>query len=150
MLPATHRPSPPEPVRAPAVAGASEATRSRDAIRLLGAGGALLTQALLLGQLARVEWAQEQDRLLRMLAVTLIGFACLLCLLLSGGALLLVLCWETAYRIPAVIGLVGLFGLGTGIAWRRFQALSALGDGSFAATQEELTADMAMLRGARP
>lgn len=113
---------------------------------LRSAGGALVTQATLHGQLARVEWAQEKSRLLRMHLVTLLGFACLLCVMLLAGALVLAASWETAYRIPAVTGLMILYGAGVGVAWRRFQALSALGDHSFAATRAELAADLELLR----
>jgi uncharacterized membrane protein YqjE len=118
-----------------------------DAIRVLrSAGKALFSQAALHGQLAGVEWAEEKQRWLKMLAVTLLGYACLLCAMLSAGALVLALCWETAYRIPAVTSLILLYGVGVGIAWRRFQALSALSAHTFAATREELAADMALLK----
>src|SRR5579862_5156150 len=71
------------------------------AIRLLqSAGGALLDQLILHGELARVEWVEEKNRLLQMLVGAILGFACLLCIMLSAGGLLLALCWETAYRIP--------------------------------------------------
>jgi uncharacterized membrane protein YqjE len=118
-----------------------------DAIRILrSAGKALFSQAALHGQLAGVEWAEEKQRLLKMLAVTLLGYACLLCAMLCAGALVLTLSWETAYRIPALTVLIALYGVGVGIAWRRFQALSALSAQSFAATREELAADMALLK----
>ena len=59
-----------------------------DAIRVLRpAGGVLLDQAILHGELARVEWAQEKERLLKMLASTLVGYMCLLCTLLFAGSL---------------------------------------------------------------
>ena len=121
-----------------------------DALRMLhAAGGALLTQAMLHGQLARVEWAQERSRLLKMLAVTLLGFAGLLCALLFTGALILALAWDTAYRIPSLLALILAYGLGTGIAWRRLRMLSAQGEYSFAATREQLSADLALIRSER-
>jgi uncharacterized membrane protein YqjE len=98
------------------------------------------------GQLAQVEWGEEKNRLLKMLVGALLGFACLLCVMLSLGALTLALCWETVYRIPVAAVLVALYGLGTGFAWRRFVALSALSGQSFAATRLELAADLALLR----
>ncbi len=117
------------------------------AIRVLhSAGGALFDQVALHGQLAQVEWREEKSRLLKMLASALLGFAGLLCVMLSAGALALVLCWETRYRIPAAAALLALYGLATAFAWRRFTALSALGDRSFAATRVELAADLALLR----
>jgi len=118
-----------------------------EAIRVLrSAGGALLDQAILHGELARVEWAQEKERLLQMLANALAGYMCLFCTLLFVGALLLAFCWETVYRVPAASALTALYALGTVVSWRRFRALSALSGQSFAATRAELAADMALLR----
>ena len=125
----------------------STAINALGAIRTLrSAGGALIDQVALHGQLAQVEWGEEKNRLLRMLAGAALGFACLLCVMLSLGVLALALCWETVYRIPSAALLVALYGLGIGFAWRRFAALSALGGQSFAATRVELAADLALLR----
>ena len=66
----------------------STAINALDAIRTLrSAGGALLDQVALHGQLAQVEWGEEKNRLLKMLVGALLGFACLLCVMLSLGAL---------------------------------------------------------------
>ncbi|MND28268.1 hypothetical protein D3C80_187470 [compost metagenome] len=116
-------------------------------MRLLRSGaGAMLAQAALHGQLARAEWAQEKRRLLRMLAASLFGFACLLCALVTAGVLVLALSWETAYRFPAILALLLVYAGGAGFAWHRLQALSALGDQAFAATLDELSADLALIR----
>ncbi len=152
MLPAMSQRSLPDPSGAsePAVIPSATTINPLEVIRILrSAGGALLAQANLHGQLARVEWAEEKNRLLKMHLVTLLGFACLLCVMLFTGALVLAFSWETAYRIPAVAALIALYGLGVGIAWRRFQALSALSSQSFAATREEFAADMALLKSRR-
>jgi len=118
-----------------------------DAIRILrAAGGGMLSQAALHAQLAGVEWEEEKNRLLRMLAIALLGFACLLCTLLFAGGLALAATWDTAYRVPAFIALVILFGSGTVAAWRRFQVQAALGSQSFAASREEWAADTAVLK----
>ncbi|HJW83821.1 MAG TPA: phage holin family protein, partial [Anaerolineae bacterium] len=118
-----------------------------DAIRILrSAGKPLFAQAALHGQLARVEWAEEKNRLMKMLVIALLGFASLLCVMLFLGALLLAYSWETEYRIPAVMALIAVFGLAAGIAWRRLQALSAQSSQAFAATREELAADLALLK----
>jgi len=118
-----------------------------DAVRILhAAGGALLSQASLHAELAGVEWEEEKNRLLRMLGIALIGFACLLCALLFAGGLVLATTWETIYRVPTFAALVILFGSGTLAAWRRFQAWAALGSQSFAASREELAADTALLK----
>jgi uncharacterized membrane protein YqjE len=119
-----------------------------NAIRVLrSAGGALLDQAILHGELARVEWAQEKQRLLQMIANALASYMCLLCTLIFAGALVLAVCWGTVYRVPAAGALTALYALGTAVSWRRFRALSALGGQSFAATRAELAADMVLLRG---
>ena len=131
----------------PALTVKSAGINLLDAVRVLhSAGGALFVQAGLHGQLARVEWEEEKNRLLKMLAVTLLGFACLLCVLLFAGGLVLAATWETAYRIHAVAGLLVLYAVGTAAAWRRFHALSALSGQIFAASREEFAADAAMLR----
>lgn len=137
----------PEQARRPVPAAGDGAIHPLEALRLLrSAGAALLAQAMLHGQLARVEWAEEKARLLRMLAMALLGFACLLCTLLFAGAVLLAACWDTPYRVPAALLLLGLYGLGVSTAWRRFRKLSALSESSFAATRDELASDLALLK----
>jgi uncharacterized membrane protein YqjE len=116
-------------------------------IRMLhSAGGALFTQAGLHGQLVRVEWEVEKDRLLKMLVTALLGFASVVCVMLFAGALVIAFSWDTAYRIPAAVTLAAVYALGAAIAWHRFKRLSALGSQAFAATREELAADLALLR----
>jgi len=118
-----------------------------DVIRLLrSGGGAMLAQAQLHGQLAHLEWQEEKKRLLRMVAIILLGFACLLCALLAAGALALLAAWDTAYRLPTVAGLVLLSGAGTAIAWQRLKRVAALGDQAFAGSRAELAADAALLK----
>jgi uncharacterized membrane protein YqjE len=118
-----------------------------DVIRLLRtAGAALFTQASLHGQLARVEWEEEKTRLLGMAIAALLCFTGLLCLLLLAGALVLAFSWNTPYRVPAAMGLVAVYGLIAGIAWRRLRILSARSSEAFAATREELAADLALLK----
>jgi len=129
------------------LAADSAAFNPLDAIRLLrSAGKSLFAQLALHGQLALVEWAEEKDRLLKMLIVALLGFACVLCFMVLGGALVLALFWETAYRIPAAVSVMAVFVIGIAIAWRRLQALSALGSQAFAVSREELAIDIAMIR----
>jgi uncharacterized membrane protein YqjE len=117
------------------------------ALRILrSAGSALFAQAALHGQLARVEWAEEKSRLLRMAAIALLGFACLLCVMLFAGVLVLAISWESVYRIPALMAVIAVYALGVGVAWHQLQALAALGEQAFAATREEIAADLAMLK----
>ena len=118
-----------------------------DAIRILrAAGGGLFGQFLLHAQLAQVEWTEEKGRLGRIVLTTLVGFAFLLCLMLLCATLLLAVSWDTRYRIAAVVVLIAISGVGTGVACSRLRALVALGDTSFAATREELAADIALLK----
>ena len=118
-----------------------------DSARMLhAAGAALLTQAQLHAQLVGIEWQEEKHRLLKMLAVALLGFAGLLCTLLFAGGLALAATWETPYRVPTLAGLALLFGSCTVAAWRGLQAQAALGSQSFAASREELAADAAVLK----
>jgi uncharacterized membrane protein YqjE len=114
--------------------------------KLRSAGGALLDQLALHGQLAQVEWGEEKIRLLKMLVGAGLGFACLLCVMLSLGVLVVALSWDTGYRIPATTALAALYGLGAGLAWRRLAILSKHGNQSFAASRAELIADLALLR----
>jgi len=117
------------------------------AVRLLErASGALIAQLALHVQLARVEWAQEKRRLSRMLVVMLLGSACVLCVMLLVCVLALALSWDTAYRVPCVVALIAVYGLGVELARRRFLVLLAQGASSFAATREEIDADITLLR----
>jgi uncharacterized membrane protein YqjE len=138
-----------EKFRAPAPKANGEMTliNSLDIIRVLrSAGGALFAQLGLHGQLARAEWAAEKDRLLKMVVFALFGFVCGLCILFFSGALVLAYSWETAYRLHAIVALIVTYGLGIAIAWYRFQALSSLSSQAFAATREEISADIAMIK----
>ena len=110
------------------------------------AGSALFAQVALHEQLARVEWREENSRLMQMLFILLLGFAFLLCgmLVVSGG--LLALSWTTPYRLVVLLGLSAFFVLATLGAWFRFRALAARSSQSFAATREELAADIALIK----
>lgn len=110
------------------------------------AGGALLVQAALHAELLRVEWAEEKGRLQKMVMAVLLGFACLFGLMMALGALLLSVCWDTPYRVPAVVTLIALYGLGLALAWRWLQSQSSLSEQSFRATRTELAADVELLR----
>ena len=81
-----------------------------------------------------------------MLVATLLGYASLLCVMLLVGALALAFSWDTEYRIPTGLALIAIYGLGAALAWRKFRALSARSSQAFAATREELAADLAILR----
>jgi uncharacterized membrane protein YqjE len=90
----------------------STPSNALSAIRMLrSVGGALFDQVALHAQLAQVEWVEEKNHLLKVLVGAVLGFACLLFIMLSTGVLVMALCWETAYRIPAAtaLGRGGLF-----------------------------------------
>jgi len=131
------------------VAGTEAASiRTAEVLHILrSAGGALLVQAALHGQLLRVEWAQEKSRLLRMAMAALLGLVCLLGLMTALGMLLLAIYWDTPYRVRAVSVLVALYALGVAIVWRLLKSQEALASDSFAATRSELAADLELLRG---
>jgi uncharacterized membrane protein YqjE len=129
--------------------GTATLINSLDIIRLLrSAGAALFAQVALHTELIRVEWAEEKNRLVKMLLLALFGFACGLCFLIFLGVFVLALTWDTEYRIHAVVALIALFGLGIFIAYRRFQKLSVLSPTAFAASREEIAADLALLKSA--
>lgn len=118
-----------------------------DVIRLLRSGGdALFAQAALHGQLARVEWAEERHRFMLLLITTLLGFACLLCLMFSMSAFLLVLVWDSPYRVLTMLSLISFYALCTLFAWYCFQRVSAKRAQAFIGTREELAADITLLR----
>jgi uncharacterized membrane protein YqjE len=110
------------------------------------AGTALCKQAGLYGQLARVEWQEEKNRLIRMLLLALLGFASLLCFMLIAGIAVMAFSWDSGYRLPAIIGLLLLYGAGLGTAWHFLGVLSAARSQSFSALREELSTDAALFR----
>lgn len=118
-----------------------------ETIRVLrAASAAMFDQLLLYTELVRVEWTEEKRRLLQMWLTGLFGFACLLSCMLFTGALVLAVAWDSAWRIPSALLLVALYLTGFGLAWHRFHALAARSALAFAATREELAADVELLR----
>ena len=116
-------------------------------IRLLRlASETLAPQAGLYGQLIRVEWAEEQRRMLRMLLFAQAGFAGLLCAGLLIAAMVLAASWRTAFWMPSILALISIFVLIVAFAWNRLQRLSRRGEHAFAATFAELASDLASVR----
>lgn len=141
----------PPPEQSPAPdAGAGAAHAAINPLELIAAlrsaGKPLFAQLALHGQLVRIELAEERSRLLKMVVAALVCFVALLCALILAGIVALSFAWDTPYRIPAAIAVVGVFVLVTGLALWRLRVLSALGRRSFAATREEIAADLALLR----
>jgi uncharacterized membrane protein YqjE len=140
----------PEQSQAPEAAAGAAKPAAINPLELIAAlrsaGKPLFVQLALHGQLLRIELAEERNRLLKMVAATLVCFIGLLCTLILAGVVALAFTWDTPYRIPAAIAVVGVFVLVTGLAWWRLRVLSALGSQSFAATREEIAADLPLLR----
>lgn len=140
--------SPSQPEAPPAAAAARRPSPgAAELLRLIRyAGPALYSQAGLHAQLLELEWAQEKQRLLGLLLAALLGYAALLTALLSTTGLLLALSWSTPYRLAVALGLVTANGLLLAWACLRLGQLVARGRHSFAASREELAADLALLR----
>ncbi len=113
---------------------------------LRSAGGGLLAQLALYGQLFNVEWALEKRRLFRTVVTGMLAFALLLCLLSLVVVLVLALSWDTPYRIPAVIALVLATTSALAIVWRHFMMLQLQGQQAFIAIRQELADDLALLK----
>jgi uncharacterized membrane protein YqjE len=114
--------------------------------RLRPAAQALLAQLQLLGQLAQVEWAEERQRLTGMLLAALLGAIFMLCTMLLIGALVLMLSWDTVYRIPSVLVMLTACAIAMGVMWRRVRVLSSDSEFSFAATRAELALDIELIK----
>lgn len=106
----------------------------------------LFAQAKLHGQLAKVEWAEEKQYLLRLLLSSLLGFACFLCMLIFSGILVIALTWNTDYRIFAIVALCLAYMVATVLVCRHIIKISDRPEGAFPATRAELTSDLALLR----
>jgi uncharacterized membrane protein YqjE len=117
------------------------------AIRLLrSAGGALLAQAALHAKLASVEWAEEKARLVRIAIAAVLGIISAFCLILLGGIVAIALSWNTPYQtagVASVLGFYALIAIASGVSLKRQITLGAM---SFAATREEIAADLAMFK----
>ncbi len=116
-------------------------------MRLLrSAGGAVFAQAALHGQLARVEWAEEKIRLTRMVIAAVLIVVSAFCLLLLGSMVVLALSWNTPYQLAVIVGVLLFYLILFVVAMFVLKQQMALGALSFAATREEIAADIAMLK----
>lgn len=106
----------------------------------------LLAQGALHGELLLLEWEEEKQRLSRMLVTLLVGMLCLFCSLLSIGALVLILSWNTPYQHVVLYALVSGFCLCTAAACYRLHVLALLGQQAFADTRAEFSAELALIR----
>lgn len=116
-------------------------------IRLVRSGiSALFAQGALHAQLIQVEWEEEKSRLLRMLLAILLGTVCLLLCLIALSAMVLILSWDTPYRIHSMMALIVFYTIGAIGAWLRFQALADLGGEAFADSRLEIATDFELIR----
>lgn len=117
------------------------------ALRLLrSAGGALFAQAALHSQLARVEWAEEKIRLTRIAIAAIVALVSTICLLLLGSFVVLALSWNTPFQIHVIVGVLVVYLVAILLSIRALMQQIALGALSFAATREEIAADLALLK----
>ena len=114
--------------------------------RLKDAGAALGTQWQLLNRLFAVEWAELRGRVMQMLVMVVVGALCLICVMLFGGIAVVVLTWDTPYRNLAVIAVLLVYAGAGWFTLHRLQRLSRASRHAFAATREELAADIALLK----
>ncbi len=114
--------------------------------RLRSMAKILLTRMELHGQLVSVEWAEEKNRLQQLLFITLLGFICLFCAILFVGVFAIALSWSTDYRIMTIAVMFALYSLMFCLCAYRFTVLAARSSATFAATREEISADLALIR----
>lgn len=111
------------------------------------AGAALMAQAALHGKLAGIEWAEEKSRLARLAIAAILAFVSASCFILLSGIVAIALSWNTPYQIAVIAGVLLFYALIVLLAGISLTRQIALGAHSFAATREEIAADLAMLKG---
>lgn len=114
--------------------------------RLRSLAKIVLTRLELHGQLVGVEWAEERQRLQQLLAISVLGCVFLFCAFLFIGFLAIALTWASEYRIHAIAAILLFYILGFAVCAYRFVCLVARSSATFAATREEIAADLALLR----
>lgn len=114
--------------------------------RLRSMAKIVLIRLELHGQLICVEWAEERQRLKQLLAISLLGFIFLFCALLFVGFFAVALAWASDYRIHTIAVMLALYTLGFGVCVYRFTCLAERSSATFAATREEVAADLALIR----
>lgn len=113
--------------------------------RLGGLAKATFSQLELHSRLAKIEWAEEKSRLQRMCVFILVAVILLLCFLLLASTLTILLVWNTEYRLGIIAGLCACYALGFLICLYGFIKLSAQSSKRFAATRQEIAADIALI-----
>jgi uncharacterized membrane protein YqjE len=106
----------------------------------------VLTRLELHGQLISVEWAEEKVRLKQMGLLVLLAFIFLFCALLFIGIFAVALSWESEFRNYAAGAVFLLYVLGFGICAFKLKTLAERSAATFAASRDEVEADLALLR----
>lgn len=114
--------------------------------RLRSMAKIVLARLELHGQLVSVEWAEERQRLQQLFAVSLLGFIFLLCAFLFIGFFVVALAWASDYRLHAIAAMLVFYIVGCCVCVYRVVSLAARSSASFAATREEVAADLALIR----
>ena len=114
--------------------------------RLRSLAKIVLTRLELHGQLVGVEWAEERQRLQQLMAISLLGFIFLICAFLFIGFLAIAFTWDSHYRMHTIVAMLVFYMLGLAVCVYRFACLAARSSATFAATREEVAADLALLR----
>lgn len=106
----------------------------------------VLAQCLLHLKLFHVEWQVEKLRFRNLLVMLLLGIAMFICSLLAISTLIILLSWNTEFRVLSVTFLAIFFSLGTAIVGIRINTLLAMGADSFADSRRELGAEFQLLQ----
>jgi uncharacterized membrane protein YqjE len=117
------------------------------AVQLVRVGGMLvLDHAVLLVQLAQLEWAEERERLKKLIASAVVGAVLLGVGLLHVSALAVFLTWGTPYCLYVAVGLTLLYLVALFCLWRHVVGLVHQGGDPFAGSRNELAATVELLR----
>lgn len=106
----------------------------------------LLIQLELRGRLLKIELLQEKNRIQQIICIAFIGFALLLCCLLTLGFFVIAATWTGEYRLLSIAVVFGFYLFGLVYCYIKLNALVAKGADSFAVTREEFAADIALIR----
>jgi uncharacterized membrane protein YqjE len=115
-----------------------------DHLRL--AAKAVFTHLDLHSRLFLVEWAEEKSRLKYLGLTAMLGFVFLLCSVLMLSALLVLLTWNTDYRIAVFIGLASFYCAASLLCVYFFCRFSQQNGARFSATKAEIVEDIDLLR----
>lgn len=113
---------------------------------LRDSGDALRDHEQLHSALINIEWKKEKKRITQLLILYLVGLAFFICLLLFSGVTVMLLSWDTQYRIASALGLCAVYAIASYIAWCRFRILASSADAFFAGTREEIMSDITTIR----